>query len=262
MAAVGEPFPVKVFLKMLGLPVERMPEYRALVKEILTISDAEPEKAVEVSMRITASMRETILERRDNPRRDIISLLWGTRIEDRPTTLAEMENYGVLLFIAGMDTVTNGIGHGVRHLAEDQALQTKLRDDPSLIPEATEELLRRYSFASAKRRIKKDTVFQGAPMKAGESVMLLNPAANLDSREFPEADKFDLHREKKTHITFNAGPHRCLGSHLARLELQTVYEELLARLPPFRLDAANPPAYRCGWVVGLDTLHLKWDHCR
>jgi cytochrome P450 len=95
-------------------------------------------------------------------------------------------------------------------------------------------------------------------MKANEVAALLMPAADLDSNEFPDAEKFDLQREKKTHIAFNAGPHRCLGSNLARLELQIVYEELLARLPQFRLDAEKPTVYRCGYVVALETLNLKW----
>jgi cytochrome P450 len=259
ISAVAEPFPVTVFLKMLGLPVERMHEYRTLVKEMFSLPDAEEAKYVEVSMKITASMNETLLARKESPKNDIISLLWKTVIDDKPMTLDDMENYAMLLFLAGLDTVTNGIGHGIRHLAIDQALQTELRNNPALIPEAVEELLRRYSFVSPKRRMKRDTVFHGVTMKAEETAVFFMPSADLDSHEFPNAEKFDLQREKKSHIAFNAGPHRCLGSHLARLELQTVYEEVLARLPQFRLDDNNPQVYRGGFVVAFEQLNLRWD---
>jgi len=89
--------------------------------------------------------------------------------------------------------------------------------------------------------------------------MLFLPAADLDPKEFESSDRYDLNRENKVHIAFNAGPHRCLGSHLARVELQVLYEVLLARLPLFRLDPARPPTFHCGHVVGVDSLHLLWD---
>jgi len=96
-------------------------------------------------------------------------------------------------------------------------------------------------------------------MKKGERVMLFLPAADLDPKEYENPERFDLKRENKVHIAFNAGPHRCLGSHLARVELQVLYEELLARLPKFRLDPQHPATFHCGHVVGVDTLHLLWD---
>jgi cytochrome P450 len=96
-------------------------------------------------------------------------------------------------------------------------------------------------------------------MKARERAMLFLPAADLDPKEFANSDSYDLNRENKVHIAFNAGPHRCLGSHLARVELQVLYEVLVARLPTFRLDPQRPPTFHCGHVIGVDTLHLLWD---
>jgi cytochrome P450 len=153
----------------------------------------------------------------------------------------------------------NGMGFGIRHLAQDQALQAELRANPKTIPEAAEELLRRYTFTVPPRKVAKDIVFEGLQMKAGERVMLFLPAADLDPGEFAGSDRFDLTREKKAHIAFNTGPHRCLGSHLARVELQTLYEQMLARLPPFRLDPQRPPKFHGGHVIGVDTLWIVWD---
>src|SRR5262249_26472854 len=161
----------------------------------------------------------TLLDRRENPRDDLISLLWQSTVDGEPLTLEDMQNYCVLLFIAGLDTVMNGMGHGIRHLAMDLALQDELRAHPKMIVEGAEELLRRYGFVAVPRLVARDLDYDGAPLKRGERVTLFYPMANLDPREFAEPGKFDLGRENKVHLTFGGGPHRCLGSHLARIEL-------------------------------------------
>lgn len=259
MSAVAEPLPVIVFLEMFGLPVAQMATYRAMVKNLLSSIDKGDAETLPQLIGIVDSIRGALLDRRNNLQDDLISLLWKAEIDGAPTSLEDMENYGLLLFIAGLDTVMNAMGWGVRHIAADQALQTQLRENPDLIPDAVEELLRRYSFVSPRRRIARDALFQGVAMKRGDTALLFLPAADLDSQEFPDAEKFDLNREKKPHLVFNAGPHRCVGSHLARLELQILYEELLARLPQFRLDPDKPPAYHGGHIIGLHTLHLMWN---
>jgi cytochrome P450 len=259
MTAVAEPMPVQVFLKMLGLPIERMNEYRELVRAHLSDPEPDPRNTLKKLWRLSASMKDTILERQKNPKDDLISLLWQTQIDGQPMTIDGMEDYCVLLFIAGLDTVMNGMGLGVCHLARNPDLQAQLRADPSLIPAATEELLRRYTFTVPPRRVNKDVEFKGVPMKSGDRAMLFLPAADLDPKEYPDPERFDLKRENSVHIAFNAGPHRCLGSHLARVELQIVYEQLLQRLPTFRLDPSNPPTFHGGHVVGVDSLHLRWD---
>jgi len=258
--AVAEPLPVQVFLKMFGLPLERQAAYRALVKEHMEgIKNHDMQQIVMRMLKLTAIMRDTVLERKANPKDDLISLLWQTRIGDRETTLEDMENYCVVLFTAGLDTVVNGISLGIHHLATHAELQQRLRADPTLIPAAAEEMLRRYTFTVPLRRVARDFEFQGVPMKANDRVMLFLPAADLDGKEYPNPEQYDLKRENSVHIAFGAGPHRCLGSHLARVELQVVYEEVLARLPQFRLDPENPVRYHGGHVVGPETLHLLWD---
>lgn len=259
MAEVAEPLPVQVFLKMFGLPLERQAEYRALVKQHLSAGQNDPREMARRLMQVAAIMRDTVLARRDNPQDDLISLLWQANIGGAKTTLEDMENYSVLLFLAGLDTVMNGIGHGVRHLAADHDLQAKLRANPKLVPEAAEELLRRYTFTVPPRRVTKDIDFHGARLKANERVMLFLPAADLDAKEYPAPERYDLDRENKVHVAFGMGPHRCLGSHLARIELQVVYEELLARLPVFSLDPAKSVRYHGGHVIGPEELWLVWQ---
>ena len=260
MDAVAEPMPVQVFLKMLGLPLERMDEYRALVEEHLLLTTSHDMAKTIANVQKTArSMHDVFEARKKEPKDDLISMLWAMKVDGRETTMDDMDNYGVLLFIAGLDTVMQGIGFAARHLATDPALQKRLRENPGQISEAVEEVLRRYSFTVPPRRVAKDTVFEGIEMKANDRIMLFLPAADLDPKEFPEPTKVDLDREKKVHIAFNAGPHRCLGSHLARVELNILYEEMLSRMPEFRLDPEKPPKFHGGNVIGVNELHLVWD---
>jgi cytochrome P450 len=109
------------------------------------------------------------------------------------------------------------------------------------------------------RVVTQDTEFEGVTMRQGERVLLFLPAADLDPEVFPNPRQFDLQRENKAHMAFGGGPHRCLGAHLARIELQVFYEELLNRLPPFRSDPSQNVRYHGGIVIGLDALHLLWE---
>jgi cytochrome P450 len=259
MPAVAEQLPVKVFIKMFGLPLERHEEYRALAKEHLAGLASDLAGVARKSLRIVDVMRETITERREHPKDDILSLLWQSTVGGHPTNMEDMEDYAVLLFIAGLDTVVNGMGLTMKHLATDPALQDHLRANPKIIPEAVEEMLRRYTFTVPVRRVAKDVVYEGAPMKTGERVLMYDPAADLDPTKFPNPESYDLNREDKTHIAFGAGPHRCLGSHLARVEMQIIIEVALSRLKNIRLDPEQSPRYHGGHVIGPDSLPLVWD---
>jgi len=151
------------------------------------------------------------------------------------------------------------MGLGVRHLAMHPELQQQLRDNLALVPEAGEELLRRYTFTVPPRFLGSDAEFEGLQMKKGEVALLFLPAADLDPAEFKNPEEYNLARDNKVHIAFGTGPHRCLGSHLARIELQVLYEEMLKGLPEFRLDPDKPVTFHGGHVIGPDQLHLLWD---
>jgi cytochrome P450 len=254
---IAEPLPVQVFLKMMGLPLERMAEFRDLVHEFLSPT-ATPFDPILRMRKVADAMKGEIEARRIEPRDDLISLLWGSEIDGKPMTFELMEDFSVLLFIAGLDTVINGMGYGIRHLASNPALQNELRANPKLIVEAAEELLRRYTFTVPVRRIARDVEFNGVAMKEGERLMLFLPAADLDPREFANPESFDMKRENNVHIAFGVGPHRCLGSHLARIELQVIYEQMLARLPAFRLDEDKPAKFHAGNIIAIDSLPLSW----
>lgn len=254
--AVAEPLPVLIFLKMMGLPEENLPQYRKWVGDILVSTDvAVRQKA---SMDVVAAMSEVIAERMKERRSDLISTLLDTKIDDRDMTFEEMQSFCLLLFIAGLDTVMNGMCFGVRHLAMNPALQAELRANPARITDAMEETLRRYTFTMPGRIVARDTEAFGVSFKAGERVLLLLPGGDLDAKEFPDPLAFDMSRENKVHMAFNSGPHRCAGSHLARIELRVLYEEWLSRIPEFRLDPERPARFHGGHVIGVDSLPLVW----
>ncbi|MDG2002492.1 MAG: cytochrome P450 [Novosphingobium sp.] len=257
---VAEPLPVTVFLRMMGLPTERLGEFRDLVHEFLEATmSGNPMAQAGLSRKVADAMLDDILARKDDPKDDIISLLWQTEVNGEEMSLDLMEDYCVLLFIAGLDTVINGMGFAVRHLAQDTVLQEKLRANPELIVEAVEEMLRRYSFAIPMRRVAEDTQFGGWTLKQGDWVTLYYPGANLDEREFENPEEFHLNRESNVHIAFGGGPHRCLGAHLARVELQVMYQQVLKRLPSFRLDPDKSASFHSGNIIAIDTLPIRWD---
>lgn len=255
--AIAEPLPVKVFLRMMGLPESRLAEFRDLVHEFLANTLAGPEGGVSVTRKVADAMLGEIMARKDDLKDDLISLLWQTEIDGEPMTVELMEDYAVLLFIAGLDTVINGMGFGIRHLATHPELQAELRADPEKIPDATEELLRRYSFTIPMRRVARPVKLGGWQLQPDEWLALYIPGADLDPREFDDPEQFNMERQGKPHIAFGAGVHRCLGSHLARLELQILYTQMLNRLPPFRLE--KPATFHAGNIIAVDSLPIRWD---
>jgi cytochrome P450 len=109
------------------------------------------------------------------------------------------------------------------------------------------------------RRVALDTQLAGYHLKKDEWVSIYLPGANLDPKEFVDPEKFDVKRENKVHIAFGAGPHRCLGAHLARVELQVLYTQMLAKLPTFRLDPDKPVKFHAGNIIAIDSLPIRWD---
>jgi cytochrome P450 len=259
LSAVIEQLPVRVFLRMMGLPEDRIEEYRAIVRAVFEPRTDDFAHGMVHSRRMVDAMLEEILARRDDPRDDIISMLWATEIDGQPMTLELMEDYCGLLFLAGLDTVINAMAHGIRHLATHPTLQAELRAHPERIVDAAEELLRRYTITAPIRRAKRDVEVAGRLVKQDELIVTYLSAADLDPTEFPSPATFDLDRENKNHLIFGAGPHRCLGSHLARIELQALYQVVLAKLPAFRLDPGKPPVFHAGNMLAVSSLPLRWD---
>ena len=254
--AVSEPLPIVIFMKMMGLDLSRRAEFRVWTNQLLMPGFDDRTSA---HRNITAMVAELTTERRAKRENDLVSWLLDSEIDGRPVDDEEMIAYCFLLFAAGLDTVANSMAFGMDHLAGDPALQDRLRAEPALIPEAVEEILRRYGVVLACRNVAQDGEFHGITLKSGERVTLMLPVGNLDPAAFPDPARFDIDRENKAHMTFNTGPHRCIGSHLARIELNVLFEEWLKRMPNVRHDPAKPSTYRAALILALATLPLVWD---
>lgn len=257
VADVAEPLPVTIFLQMMGMPVDRTPEFREAVRA--NNSADKPDEQLAALLAIGAIMEEFIVARRDDRRDDLISRLWSLDIDGRPITIEEMRNYCILLFVAGLDTVINATAFAIRHLARDHDLQHRLRSEPALIPAAIEEMLRRYGIVATPRLVAEDVELGGVRLRSGDAVLLMLPAANLDPGKFARPADYDLTRTGGLgHITFNFGPHHCVGMHLARLELRILYEEWLCAIPQFSLVPERPPRFQVGNIFTVQELPLRW----
>ena len=161
-----------------------------------------------------------------------------------------------LLLIAGIDTTWSAIGASLWHLARTPADRRRLVSEPALVPTAVEELLRAYAPVTMARLVKDDVHWRGVDMAADDWVLLSFPAANRDPAVFDRAGEVVIDRAENRHAAFGLGVHRCIGSHLARMELRTALEVWLERVPEFSL--ADPVAVRwsAGQVRGPRTLPL------
>jgi cytochrome P450 len=160
--------------------------------------------------------------------------------------------------MAGLDTVANELSFAMHHLATHSADRAWLAQDPSRSVVATEELLRNFPIAQIARRVNRDTEICGVRLTPGEMVVFPLAAANRDPAHFEHPREVDFARELRPHYTFGAGPHRCLGSHLARREIAIALELWHRQIPEYELAVDEPLAGHWGSVHGLTSLPLRW----
>jgi cytochrome P450 len=181
--------------------------------------------------------------RRAEPRRDdVVDAVLHADIEGRPITDQETRGIITLLILGGLDTTAGVLGANMIRFCAQPEIPALLRARPDLVPAAVEELLRLDgSFIGIGRTARHDTELGGCSVAAGEKLYLSWAGANRDAAEFPEPDRFDADRPNNRHLAFGAGPHRCAGSHLARLNLRIAIEELVDRIarPTLQVPAAD-----------------------
>lgn len=260
--------PTAIFLQhIIGLPVEELDKFLTWENDILHAKDNDPviahQKAEQARTEVTAYLAHVIAERRDMPPEqrgaDLISVGADWQIDDEPISSQDMLSFYLLLFMAGLDTVTGELSYGFHHLATHPADRERIVADPSVIPNAVEELLRVYSVANIARTAMTDTEVDGCPVKKGQRFILSVSSANRDEDHFRNATTVDFDRVDISHLAFGAGPHRCLGSHLARRELAIAYEEWHKRIPVYQVDSDVPFNESRSLLMGLNSLPLRWD---
>ncbi len=261
LEALARPFPTTVFVAMLGLPLSEGRTFEQWNHTMLHAYD-DPEARQAAGKKILTYLDDLVTRREaegPDATEDLLSVLLRARVDGRPLDHEELLDYAFMLFIAGLDTVTAMLSFAFRCLATRPDLRRRLVDDPTLMPTAVEELLRAHSIVNTARVVTRDATFAGVAMKTGDRVLLATALASRDPDEFPDAADIVLDREANRHLAFGAGPHRCLGSHLARLEVGIAIEELLARVPSFRLAPGEPIVAHGGGALGIDRLPIEWE---
>lgn len=257
---VAAPFPVTVFMRMMGFPVDRFDDFRALADRFFNARD--PQEIGAVSQAIIAELMALIRIKQAQPadagKADLLSQLIGAQINGAPIQLDKLVALCFLLFLGGLDTVTNALSFAIRYLAGDKALQQRLRDDPEALPLFVEEAIRLYGVVNTPRLVTRDCEKFGVKFRAGDMILCLLPMAGWDALKNDSPEKFDIDRKARSHLTFSTGPHLCLGHFLARLELRIFYAEWIRQIGEFSLADDYQPSYRAGMVMSLDALPLKW----
>jgi cytochrome P450 len=255
VSEVSSLLPSYIFLALMGLPRDLLPRFMEWEHGFMRGETLEIRRAAMISM--YEYFKDLIEERRRAPQDDITTAIATAELEDRELTEAERGGMCVNLFIGGLDSVTSGLGWYMRHLATHPDLQARLRDDPSLIPAAVEELSRAYGTNCTKRTVTRDVEFHGAPMRKGDLVALPTFLASRDMAEYGDPHRIDLDRRPRS-MTFGYGTHHCLGIHLAKREARIVIAEFLSRFRDIRIPAGEAAVWTTQTLWSVKKLPLAW----
>ncbi len=264
--AFSRRLPMDVISALLGIPEEERDEFRHGTDLFLArdpVTGAPHPDAGAARERDEAMLQRLLEQRRREPRDDLITILASSELDDvdgssRRLTDDEMGSFVFLLASAGYETTMKLIGNCVVYLAEEPEQRQQLWDDPSLIPQAVEEVLRYDAPSQFQGRVcQRDVDFDGVTIPKDARVALVTGAAGRDPREFDDPDRLDIHRVADRQLYFGHGHHVCIGKSLARLEAQIALEEIAARFPDYRVDESGLTRTYQAHVRGFDTVPVQ-----
>jgi cytochrome P450 len=249
--------PVRVIADMLGFPPEDGPQFRTFVEDLLEGINLPPDERIERVSRLFDYLLAQVNDHLEHQRDDLTSYLINAELYGRKLDPSHVVGTMALLLIAGIDTTWSAIGASLWHLAKTPGDRRRLAAQPVLLPTAIEEFLRAFAPVTMARLVRDDVRWHGVDMKADDWILLSFPAANRDPAQFDRAGEVVIDREVNRHAAFGLGIHRCLGSHLARMELRVALQAWLERIGEFTL--ADPPAvtWSAGQIRGPRTLPLR-----
>jgi cytochrome P450 len=256
-STIASPLPKKVALRLIGIPDADFAKVDDWVSHVVK----NDEVAAEMGAELAAYLQAFVTVRRSGPPQDDLTgaVLAGT-LEGEPLTDEAVLSMILLLIFGGLDTTSSALSGMLLWLAENPAGRRELRQRPELIPTAVDEFIRITCPVTQMARTATEDVTVGAcPITNGRKVMLAFGAANRDPSVFEDPDMVVFDRSPNRHLSFGAGPHRCVGSHYARLMVRIVLEESLRRLGDFRLDAAEPLTWTAGHARQLETLPVALE---
>ncbi len=266
VADVSAPITIAVIAEMLGLPAD---DWRLLFRWTNeTIASADPEYQAGRTARETsedaqkemfAYFQDLAEERRKRPKQDIISVVAGAEIDGKPIPPYELLSYYFLLVVAGNETTRNAMTGGLLELIDRPAEWAKLAADPGLVDPAVEEIVRWVTPVNQfSRTATRDYELRGQTIREGEAVCLFYASGNRDEEVFDEPFEFRVDRAPNDHIGFGRGLHVCLGAHLARLELRTMYAQLRERVRSMERDGEAERA-QSSFVGGIKRAPIRWE---
>jgi cytochrome P450 len=250
------PLPCTVFLELMGLPHADLDLFLSLKDDIirppgLTMEEQAPYRQA-AGRKVYDYFDRELSRRKATPSDDMLAQIISGEVDGVRLTDEEVADICYLFIIAGLDTVTDSLDCFFAYLAQNAEHRRELVSDETVIPSAVEELLRwETPVPAVPRCATEDIEISGCPIKAGEQVMLLLASANTDDGHTPGVDEVDLRRNPNPHLAFGGGVHRCLGSHLARVELRVALREFHRRIPEYELAPGTVLEY----TTGLRSLH-------
>lgn len=247
-------FPIKVFMELMGLPLNMTSIFLEWEMELLHNHDLA--KIGVATQTVVNYLQEQIDERRKNPVDDLISWAVHTDMHGRALSNDELIGFTFNLFIGGLDTVSTHMGLQFLHLAKHPEHQQQLRDKPEITAAAVEELMRAYPAVTTFRTCSKETEIKGVKFMPGDKVAMCTTLAGRDPDEYDKPDEVHFDR-KARHATFGFGPHLCVGMHLARREMRIAIEEFVAHIPEFSLPDDYVVNYHMGMIQPVE-LPLRW----
>ena len=262
VADFAEIFPTTIFLQIMGMPVEDLTQFLDWKNAILSNDDSDDwmvQQRIPAMMSVAGYFTDLIAARRAvdaGERHDLVSDAITWQIDGQVIDDAALLSCFLLLFLAGLDTVTAQASYAMYDLALHPETRRRVVDEPAVIPKLVEEVLRIYPIVQMARKVTTDAEFHGCPLKAGDMALFPLSAVGRDQERFADATSIDLDRGVTRHLAFGAGPHRCLGSHLARQEMAILLEEWHKRIPEY--EVVGTPTEHSGGVHGLNELRLHW----
>ena len=258
-------FPLYVILSLLGLPEEDFPRMLKVTQEMFGGDDAEHQRggSMEDLLAVLADyfayFTKLTASRREHPTDDLASAIANGRIDGEPLSDMDTVSYYVIIASAGHDTTSDAISGGLLALIENPSELERLSQNMDLMPTAVEEMIRWTTpVKEFMRTAAEDAVVRGVPIAKGESVYLAYVSGNRDEEVFDEPFRFDVSRDPNRHVAFGYGVHFCLGAALARMEMNSLYTELIPRLESIEL-AGEPELAATTFVGGLKHLPIRYS---
>lgn len=248
--------PIAIFMRMTNLPMSDAPR---LLEYAEMATRGGPEVAAQAQQLMLSYILPVIEQRRAEPGDDILSAIIHAQVRKQPVEFADMVGMILIILFGGLDTVASTMGFMAKFLAESPDHRQQLIADPSLIPDAVDEMMRRFAPSNTARTMSRDYEYKGIRFREGDKVYVSPFLAGIDDERYDNAWEVNFNRGKVEHNSFGAGAHRCPGQLLALVELRVFVEEWLARIPEFRTAPADPPRYGPGQVNCMTRLVLEWD---